>query len=93
MVDICNDYKEIWSEDIRCFFDLEANIKKLVISKKGSVEIKTESNLIKMSSDLIGIYFEKDTGKIETIKNHLLEYCKQDTIAMVKLHRQLVDYV
>lgn len=63
-----NDYKEILSEDIRCFFDLEANIKKLVISEKGSVEIKTESNLIKMSSDLIGIYFEEDSGKIETIK-------------------------
>ncbi len=66
-----NDYKEIRSENIRSFFDLEAkeaNIKKLVISKKGSVEIKTESNLTKMESDLIGIYFEKDTGKIETIK-------------------------
>ena len=32
-------------------------------------------------------------SEIETIKNHLLEYCKQDTIAMVKLHRQLVDYI
>ena len=32
-------------------------------------------------------------SEIETIKNNLLEYCKQDTIAMVKLHRQLVDYV
>jgi len=66
-----NDYKEIRSEDIRSFIDLEAkeaNIKKLVISKKGSVQIKTESNLTKMESDLIGIYFEKDTGKIESIK-------------------------
>jgi len=32
-------------------------------------------------------------SEIETIKNNLLEYCKQDTIAMVKLHRQLVDYI
>lgn len=63
-----NDYKEIRSKDIGSFFDLEANIKKLVISKKGSVEIKTESNLTKMSSDLIEIYFEKATGKIETIR-------------------------
>jgi len=58
-----NDYKEIRSEDIRSFIDLEAkeaNIKKLVISKKGSVQIKTESNLTKMESDLIGIYFEKE---------------------------------
>ncbi len=63
-----NDYKEIRSKDIRSFFDLQANIKKLVISKKGSVEIKTESNLTKMSSDLIEICFEKGTGKIEAIK-------------------------
>jgi len=32
-------------------------------------------------------------SEIETIKNHLLKYCKQDTLAMVKLHRQLVDYI
>lgn len=32
-------------------------------------------------------------SEIETIKNNLLEYCKQDTIAMVKLHQQLVDYI
>ena len=63
-----NDYKEIRSEDIWSFFDLEANIKKLVISKKGSVQIKTESNLTKMESDLIEIYFGKNTGKIESIK-------------------------
>jgi predicted RecB family nuclease len=28
-----------------------------------------------------------------TIKNHLLEYCKQDTLAMVKLHERLVEYI
>jgi len=32
-------------------------------------------------------------GEVETIKNHLLEYCKQDTLAMVKLHQQLVEYL
>ncbi|MBA7515546.1 hypothetical protein ES705_07588 [subsurface metagenome] len=32
-------------------------------------------------------------SEVETIKNHLLEYCKQDTLAMVKLHRQLVEYI
>jgi hypothetical protein len=32
-------------------------------------------------------------SEIETVKNNLLEYCKQDTMAMVKLHRQLVDYI
>jgi hypothetical protein len=32
-------------------------------------------------------------SEIDTIKNHLLEYCKQDTLAMVKLHERLVEYV
>jgi hypothetical protein len=32
-------------------------------------------------------------SEIETIKNHLLEYCKQDTLAMVKLHQRLVEYI
>ncbi len=29
----------------------------------------------------------------ETVKRHLLEYCKQDTLAMVKLHQKLAEYV
>jgi hypothetical protein len=32
-------------------------------------------------------------SEVETIKNHLLEYCKQDTLAMVTLHQQLVEYI
>jgi CRISPR/Cas system-associated exonuclease Cas4 (RecB family) len=32
-------------------------------------------------------------SEVDTIKNHLLEYCKQDTLAMVELHRQLVEYI
>ena len=32
-------------------------------------------------------------SEVETIKNYLLEYCKQDTLAMVKLHQQLVEYI
>ena len=32
-------------------------------------------------------------SEVETIKNHLLEYCKQDTLALVELHRQLVEYI
>lgn len=31
--------------------------------------------------------------KVEAIKRNLLEYCKQDTLAMVKLHQRLTDYV
>jgi hypothetical protein len=34
-----------------------------------------------------------DNSEVETIKNHLLQYCQQDTLAMVKLHRKLVDYI
>jgi len=37
-----------------------------------------------------GKYGDSEVG---TIKNHLLEYCKQDTLAMVKLHQQLVEYI
>ena len=29
----------------------------------------------------------------EAVKRHLLEYCKQDTLAMVELHQQLAEYV
>jgi len=29
----------------------------------------------------------------ETLKRNLLDYCKQDTLAMVELHKQLVEYV
>ena len=29
----------------------------------------------------------------EAVKTHLLEYCKQDTLAMVELHRKLATYV
>lgn len=29
----------------------------------------------------------------ETLKRNLLDYCKQDTLAMVELHKQLLEYV
>ncbi len=29
----------------------------------------------------------------EAVKRHLLEYCKQDTLAMVKLHHRLAEYL
>ncbi len=32
-------------------------------------------------------------SEVETLKRNLLEYCKQDTLAMVKLHEQLLEYV
>jgi len=32
-------------------------------------------------------------SEVDAIKKHLLEYCKQDTLAMVKLHQQLVKYI
>jgi len=35
----------------------------------------------------------KDTKEIEAVKRNLLEYCKQDTLAMVKLHQRLAEYV
>ncbi len=34
-----------------------------------------------------------DDNEVETIKNHLLEYCKQDTLAMVNLHQKLVEHI
>ena len=36
-----------------------------------------------------GLYGDSE---VDTIKNHLLEYCEQDTLAMVKLHQKLVEY-
>jgi len=30
-------------------------------------------------------------GEAETLKRNLLDYCKQDTFAMVLLHKQLVE--
>ncbi|MBI5042460.1 MAG: DUF2779 domain-containing protein [Nitrospirae bacterium] len=38
----------------------------------------------------LGKYEDREA---ETIKRNLLDYCKQDTLAMVKLHRQLVEYI
>jgi len=35
----------------------------------------------------------KETKEIESVKGNLLEYCKQDTLAMVKLHQRLAEYV
>ncbi len=34
----------------------------------------------------------KETKEIESVKRNLLEYCKQDTLAMVKLHQRLAEY-
>ncbi|MEW6408663.1 MAG: DUF2779 domain-containing protein [Nitrospirota bacterium] len=34
-----------------------------------------------------------EAREIESTKRGLLEYCKQDTLAMVRLHKQLVEYV
>lgn len=31
--------------------------------------------------------------EVKTIKRNLLDYCKQDTLALVKLHQRLVEYV
>lgn len=38
----------------------------------------------------LGKYEDRE---IETIKRNLLDYCKQDTLAMVKLHKRLVEYI
>ncbi len=35
----------------------------------------------------------KETKEIESVRRNLLEYCKQDTLAMVKLHHRLAEYV
>jgi hypothetical protein len=32
-------------------------------------------------------------SEIKSVKNNLLEYCKQDTLAMVNLHQKLVGYI
>ena len=31
--------------------------------------------------------------EVETVKKNLLDYCRQDTLALVKLHEQLAEYV
>ncbi|MBA7699022.1 hypothetical protein ES703_107706 [subsurface metagenome] len=33
-----------------------------------------------------------EESEVETVKRNLLEYCKQDTLAMVRLHQRLVEY-
>jgi len=38
----------------------------------------------------LGKYEDRE---VETIKRNLLDYCRQDTLAMVKLHQRLVEYV
>jgi len=35
----------------------------------------------------------KEAKEIESVRRNLLEYCKQDTLAMVKLHHKLAEYV
>lgn len=35
----------------------------------------------------------KGAREVESTKRNLLAYCKQDTLAMVKLHKQLIEYV
>ena len=32
-----------------------------------------------------------EVGEVETIKRTLLDYCAQDTLAMVKLHKCLIE--
>jgi len=34
----------------------------------------------------------KETKEIESVRRNLLEYCKQDTLAMVQLHHRLTEY-
>ncbi|MCK5327465.1 MAG: DUF2779 domain-containing protein, partial [Candidatus Latescibacteria bacterium] len=31
-------------------------------------------------------------GEIDTIRKNLLDYCRQDTLAMVRLHERLLEY-
>jgi len=38
-----------------------------------------------------GIY--KEVKEVESTKRNLLNYCRQDTLAMVRLHQQLIEYV
>ena len=38
----------------------------------------------------LGKYEDRE---VETIRRNLLEYCRQDTLAMVKLHERLVEYI
>jgi CRISPR/Cas system-associated exonuclease Cas4 (RecB family) len=38
----------------------------------------------------LGKYEDRE---VETIKRSLLDYCKQDTLAMVKLHERLAEYI
>jgi len=35
----------------------------------------------------------KKAREAESTKRNLLEYCKQDTLSMVRLHQQLVEYI
>jgi CRISPR/Cas system-associated exonuclease Cas4 (RecB family) len=35
----------------------------------------------------------KETGEVESVKRNLMDYCKQDTLAMVRLHHRLAEYV
>lgn len=39
----------------------------------------------------MGTYWKPD--EVDTVKQNLLKYCKQDTLAMVKLHEKLTDVV
>jgi len=38
----------------------------------------------------LGKYEDRE---LETVKRNLLEYCKQDTLAMIKLHERLIEYI
>ena len=33
-----------------------------------------------------------ETNQVDVVKKNLLDYCKQDTLAMVKLHEKLHNY-
>ena len=49
-----------------------------------------DSAMVSFAYLALGKYKDREA---ETIKRNLLEYCKRDSFAMVRLHQQLVKYV
>ncbi len=61
-------------------------------------EMSYDGMSISNGDEAMAIFADLARGKIkgeeaEETKKHLLEYCRQDTLAMVKLHERLLDYV
>ncbi len=85
--------KNYYHPDFHGSTSIKATLPALVsgMSYKGMKISEGDSASAAFAYLAMGTYWKPD--EVDTVKQNLLKYCKQDTLAMVKLHEKLMDVV